>query len=176
MDRKSVIQVGLQRIRKEELQNIMPTKEDKPRDTVAGYAGPSDTTTAGIPPGVNVDKPEGAVIGEGGTLTLPTVITIGGASYKKPSESDRIIGRALLEGDTFNGYHRKIIVELTSAVTQEGAFNVFRNHFGDAIFDGFKAKGIKKEDAEKLVEEWRKEGAIPGQAPVSEDEGKSKKG
>jgi hypothetical protein len=84
------------------------------------------------------------VVGESGDLTLPTVVTIGSAIYKKPSDAERIIGLALLEGDTFNGFHKKLIVKLESAVTQEGAFNVFRNHNPDAIFDGFKANSYPR--------------------------------
>ena len=153
------------------------TDPGKPHDTVPGYAGPSSTTVAGQPP-KRLEKPENAVVGEGGTLTLPTEITIGSATYKKPSDAERIIGLALLEGDTFNGFHRKIIVTLTQAVTQEGAFNVFRNHNPDAIWDGFKATLVSEEDAKKMIEEWKKEGAVPGQGPSGsqedDDKGKSK--
>jgi hypothetical protein len=145
------------------------TERGETHDTVPGYAGSSSTTIAGTPP-KRLEKPENAVVGEGGTLTLPTEISYATAAYKKPSDAERIIGRALLEGDTFKGFHRKIIVDLTEAVTQEGAFNVFRNHNPDAIFEGFKASLISEEDAKAMVEEWRKEGAVPGQGPSGSQE------
>lgn len=150
------------------------TDRGEVHDTVPGYAGPSGTTVAGQPP-KRLEKPEDAVVGEDGTLTKPTEISYATAAYKKPSDAERMIGLALLEGDTFNGFHRKIIVELTAAVTQEGAFNVFRNHNPDAIFDGFKAKLVDEEEAKELVEEWRKEGAIPGQGPSGSQEDNGKK-
>jgi hypothetical protein len=146
------------------------TEPAKPHDTAPGYAGPQDKTVAGIPPDAYVDKPKGAVVGQDGTLTKPTEVTLSSAAYRKPTDADRIIGRALLEGDTFNGYHRKIIVELTAAVTQEGAFFVFKSHFPDGIWEGFKAKGVTEEEAKELAEEWLEEGMIPGQPPKSTDE------
>ena len=130
----------------------MPEKHEEKRQTVPGYAGPTEKAVA--PP---KDLPEGAVVGQGGSVTLPTIVTVAAPSFKEPSGADLMVGRALLEGDTFNGYHRKIIVELTQGVTEEGAFNVFRGHYPDAIFDGFKAKNVTEEEAKKLVEEWGKE-------------------
>jgi hypothetical protein len=145
------------------------SKQDKPGDTVPGYAGPSATTVAGTPP-ESAEKPKGVVIGEGGTITKPTEITIS-AGYKKPTDAKRFIGLALLEGNTFHGYEKKLIVELTEAVTLEGAFNVFKSHVGpEAILDGFKVKVVTKEEAKELTDEWLKEGAVPGQAPSGDQD------
>lgn len=157
------------------------TEAPKPHDTVPGYAGPDAVgETHKEPPKFPDDfEDEGIVIGQGGTVTHPTKVTLATPSYKKASDDERIAGRALLEGRTFKGYDRKIIVDLTEAVTQEGAFNVFRNHYPDGIFDGFKAKPVTEEEAKKLIEQWKKEGAIPGQGPSGsqkDDNGGKKKG
>jgi len=147
--------------------------EQKTQDTVPGYAGPSETG-APKPPTI-AEKLEGVVTGEGGSVTHPTKISYSAGAYRKPSDTERIAGRALLEGDTFKGFHRKVIVDLTEGVTQEGAFNVFKGHYPDAIQQGFKAKPITEEDATKLIEEWRKEGAIPGQPAEESDKSKKEK-
>lgn len=142
--------------------------EGKGKDnTVPGYAGEGKTTQK-----TPKDKPEGAVIGEGGSLTRPSEVSYSPASYKKPSGEDTMVGLALLEGTTGRGNDRKIIVDLTQAVTEEGAFIVFKAHFPDAARDGFKAKIVTKEEAEKLQAKWREEGAVPGQPPTPEDKEK----
>lgn len=140
------------------------TKKDDAPQTVAGYAGKPSTDPQKLPK----DAPEGTVMGEGGIITKPTEVTVAPVSYKKANDEDKIFGRSLLEGDTFNGFHRKIIVDLTQAVTQEGAYNVFKGHYPDAIRDGFKAKNVTEDEAEKLQEDWKKEGAIPNHIPEPE--------
>jgi len=142
------------------------TERGEPGDTVPGYAGSHAATVAGTPP-ETAEKEEDVVIGEGGTITRPTQVTIGGIMFKKPNKDKRYIGLALLEGRVFHGNDKKLIVDLTEAVTKEGAFNVFKSHVGpEAIEEGFKVKVVTKEEAEKLAKQWQKEGAVPGQGPT----------
>jgi hypothetical protein len=130
------------------------TKVDTQQKTVAGYSGSEHEGKKATERPKSVS--EEAVVSPLG-YTEPSEQSDGPVSYKKRLDVDRIHGLCLLEGDTFSGFHRKIIVELGSLTTQEGAYNVFRGHFPDAIHDGFKAKSVTQEEADKLNEDWKKE-------------------
>jgi hypothetical protein len=125
-----------------------------------GWTGPGGRAALGKPPKRAEDPASEAgpvVIGEGGTITLPTKITQD-VDLRSSSDAERIIGYAVLEGDDFHGVHHKFTVLLTQAVTQEGAFNVFKAHVGPAaIFEGFKAKVVTEEETKKLNAQWAKE-------------------
>ena len=131
--------------------------EAKGGEGYPGWTGPAGLVVHGKPP-KRAEEPEGdVVVGEGGTLTLPTKITKD-VDLRSSSDAERIIGYAVLEGDDFHGVHHKFTVPLTEAVTQEGAFNVFRAHVGPAaIFEGFKAKVVTEEETRKLNAQWAKE-------------------
>jgi hypothetical protein len=132
-------------------------QETPDREGYPGWTGPAGLVTYGKPP-KRADEPgDDVVVGEGGTITLPTKIS-GGVDLRSSSDADRLIGFAVLEGDDFHGVHHKFTVLLTEAVTQEGAFNVFRAHVGpSAIFEGFKAEVKTEEEVRKLNEQWVKE-------------------
>jgi hypothetical protein len=133
--------------------------KDEPRggEGYPGWAGPGGRAGLGKPP-KRAEDPEGpVVVGEGGTITLPTKITQD-VDLRSSSDDERIIGFAVLEGKDFHGVKHRFTVLLTEAVTQEGAFNVFRAHVGpSAIFEGFKAKVVTEEETRKLNAQWAKE-------------------
>ena len=132
-------------------------QETPDREGYRGWTGPAGLVVHGKPP-KRAEEPEGdVVVGEGGTITLPTKIT-SAVDVRSSSDAERMIGFAVLEGDDFHGVHHKFTVLLTEAVTQEGAFNVFRAHIGPAaIFEGFKAKVVTEEETKKLNAQWAKE-------------------
>ena len=103
-----------------------------------------------------VEKEEGVVIGSGGNVTRPTVYVVPGAYFKEPTSDTRYAGLCLVEGNTFNGFHYKTIVDMTQALTEEGAFYVFKGHWPDAVREGFSVKAVSKEEAEKMQSEWSK--------------------
>jgi hypothetical protein len=127
-------------------------KKDEP-ETVAGYSGSQHEGKAAA------ERPKSV---SDAAVVSPLGFTEPGeqeqaVSYKKRIDTDRIYGLCLFEGDTGAGYHRKIILELGAPTTMEAAFNVFKGHFPDAIHDGFKAKAITQDEADKLNAEWAKE-------------------
>ena len=133
-------------------------KNGKPRDTVAGYAGPAARTIQPEGKIVNKEKlPEGTVFGEGGSVTRPPEVSMNPAFFKSGNKLERFAGKVLVEGDTHAGYHYKFFVEVLQPVTEDGIFNIFRGHQPDAIREGFKCKGVTEEEANKLAQEWAEE-------------------
>ena len=133
------------------------TKNDKKHEADApGPAGP----VFPLPEGKVTTKdedPEGTVIGEGGSITRPTVVTISPPSHKEGNKEERFAGKIKLSGKTARGYDQEIIVDVPQALTKDGLFHVFRSHYPDADQDGFSFEAISKEDAEKQTKEWGKE-------------------
>jgi hypothetical protein len=139
----------------------MPTATAPKNDTHKDSDQPVDPAHREIVPKGKVtikeEVPEGVVIGEGGTITRPTVVTVGNAFYKEGNDHERFAGKVLLEGDTHVGYHYKFIAEVPQALTKEGLFHVFKSHLPDAVAEGFKFQAIDNEEAEKLSKEWAAE-------------------
>ena len=125
------------------------------KKTVPGYAGVG--ASEGVPPDTKIDKPEGTVIGQDGTLTYPAQAETTVGFHKSPTKEKRYAGKVLMEGDTFHGYHYKQIAEITEALTLAGVFNTFRGHYPDAIREGFSCKAVSEEEATKLMKQWAEE-------------------
>lgn len=133
------------------------TKEDKPHDTVPGYAGLAlDEITPKGKVTIKDEEEEDVVIGQGGSVTRPTKVSSMPFS-KEGNEEERFAGKVMLEGDTHIGYHYKIIVDVPQALTEAGLFHVFKSHYPDAVAKGFTFKAVSTEEAEKLGKEWQKE-------------------
>ena len=127
------------------------------KKTVPGYAGIAEDTLEGTPPEAKTEMPEGTVIGQGGTISKPTEVVPSIAFHKSVTKEKRFAGKCLIEGDTFHGYHYKMIVELTEALTLAGAYNTFRGHHPDAVREGFKVRPLSEDEAKNLVKEWSDE-------------------
>jgi hypothetical protein len=117
----------------------------------------ADAENPKVAPEVLKNAPEGTVIGQGGMLTKPTVVTVSKPHFKEPSKAKLLAGKVLLEGDTDDGFHRKIIHELPTGVTEEGAVRIFRLMYPNAIKESVKVKMVSDEEAEKLEKEWQKD-------------------
>jgi hypothetical protein len=145
-------------------------KHDKPRDTVAGYAGPAARTVQPEGKIVNSEKlPEGTVFGEGGSVTRPPEVSTNPTFLKTGNKLERYAGKVLVEGDTHAGYHYKFFVEVLQPVTEDGIFNIFRGHQPDAIREGFKCKAVTEEEADKLAKEWAEK---MNEEPSGDEKGK----
>jgi len=112
-------------------------------ESTANYSG---SPAEGQPP---PEKPknasEDAVVSDVG-VTEPTKVykgdgltTYTGAPPKnvEPSGDETFSGNFKLTGKTFHGKEITNVVNVPSAVTKEGLFNIFRAHNPDAIPDGF---------------------------------------
>src|SRR4030095_10557023 len=134
------------------------TEKKKAGSGYPGWTGPAEEV-AGVPPEALVDMPEGTVIGQG-TVSTPTVVEPSSAFSKELTKDKRFAGLMLMEGNTFHGFHYKQFAELTEVLTEDGVFNTFRGYHPDAIREGFKAKAVTKEEAEKLVKEWAEKKSV----------------
>jgi hypothetical protein len=127
------------------------TKDEEKKETVKGYAGPVEEN-----PPVPKDAPEGTVVSPAG-VTKPPEVYVSDPYRKEATKDERLYGKVLMKGKTFRGYEYEQIIELTMAQTKEGAFNTFKGHHGDAVPEGFSAKMVSDEEAEKLTKQWSKE-------------------
>jgi hypothetical protein len=127
-------------------------KEEK-KETQKGYSGTGEEGKTPVRP---KGLPEDAVVSPVG-ITKPPEVYVSDPYRKEATKDERFAGKVHMKGKTFNGYEYEQIIELTKAVTKEGAFHAFKGHHGDAIPDGFTCKTISDEEAEKLTKEWAKE-------------------
>jgi len=129
-------------------------EEQAKKETTKGYSG------TGVEEGKNVPRPKGlpedVVVSPAG-VTKPPEVIVSDPYRKEETKDEKLYGKVLMKGKTFRGYEYEQIIELTMAQTKEGAFNTFRGHHPDAVPEGFSAKMVSDEEAEKLTKEWAKE-------------------